>query len=57
MFIVSATIVDMVGDSPWYYLACKCNRSVTLMSNVYFCDNCRVPILQVCPRWVFMVKC
>jgi hypothetical protein len=48
--VVCAEVVGVVDGSDWWYLACKCHRSVLADSGSYFCSPCDRHVFQVVPR-------
>ncbi|KAJ1405253.1 hypothetical protein SESBI_26017 [Sesbania bispinosa] len=40
IFIVLASVVNILGNGQWWYEACKCNRVVTMEGDMYYCPSC-----------------
>lgn len=50
IYVVFATVVDVVAGMPWWYTACLCSKAVFPDSNLYFCEKCYKHVMKVTPR-------
>ncbi|XP_057418467.1 uncharacterized protein LOC130712666 [Lotus japonicus] len=54
--IVIATISDVDESGSWYYIACKCNKSVSEDSDQYFCANCNRHVVKASVTSRFCIR-
>ncbi|XP_057418202.1 uncharacterized protein LOC130712383 [Lotus japonicus] len=54
--IVIATISDIEESGSWYYMACKCNKSVSEDSELYFCANCNRHVVRASVTSRFCIR-
>ncbi|KAJ1404934.1 hypothetical protein SESBI_26229 [Sesbania bispinosa] len=50
-FIILATIDEVLQDSLWWYMACKCMKAVSYDDNVPYCEDCDVYVYDSTPRY------
>ncbi|KAJ1383634.1 hypothetical protein SESBI_43231 [Sesbania bispinosa] len=51
-FICLGTVEGIVKDDHWWYMACKCHKSVNLNdSGTYYCSGCVAFVSDVTPRY------
>ncbi|WJX38032.1 hypothetical protein P8452_25732 [Trifolium repens] len=54
IYVVSASVVDLVDPEEWWYPGCRCHRSLTADSGAYYCKYCVKHVFKMVPR--FRVK-
>ncbi|XP_057444231.1 uncharacterized protein LOC130736412 [Lotus japonicus] len=54
--IFIATISDIEESGSWYYIACKCNKSVSEDSELYFCANCNRHVVRASVTSRFCIR-
>ncbi|WJX62991.1 hypothetical protein P8452_47925 [Trifolium repens] len=54
IYVVSASVVDLVDPEEWWYPSCRCHRSLTADSGAYYCKFCVKHVFKMVPR--FRVK-
>jgi hypothetical protein len=52
VYVVSATVVDLVDAEEWWYPGCRCHRSLTSDSGAYYCKFCVKHVFKMVPRFV-----
>ncbi|KAJ1440451.1 hypothetical protein SESBI_02024 [Sesbania bispinosa] len=55
-FIVLATIIAVLNDTQWWYLACKCNRVVSVDGENYYCSFCESNVNEITKRYKLKVE-
>jgi hypothetical protein len=49
-FVVFATVEGLVEGQDWWYLECRCHRSVTHDSGAYYCKGCVKHVFHMVAR-------
>ncbi|KAJ1414961.1 hypothetical protein SESBI_18473 [Sesbania bispinosa] len=50
-FIIMATIMEVVHDGHWWYMACSCMRAVNYGRGMPFCDECKTIVYDLTQRY------
>jgi hypothetical protein len=51
IYVVSASVVDLVDPEEWWYPSCRCHRSLTADSGAYYCKFCVKHVFKMVPRF------
>jgi hypothetical protein len=55
IYVVSASVVDLVDPEEWWYPGCRCHRSLTADFGAYYCKFCVKHVFKMVPRFVFLI--
>ncbi|KAJ1409034.1 hypothetical protein SESBI_23056 [Sesbania bispinosa] len=55
LFIILATITDVVNEGFWWYTTCSCLRAVNFGKGFPYCDECKKIVWDMTPRYKFKV--
>ncbi|KAJ1421435.1 Nucleic acid-binding, OB-fold [Sesbania bispinosa] len=54
-FIIIGTIMEVVHDGQWWYMACSCMRAINYGRGMPFCDECKTIVYDLTPRYKIKV--
>ncbi|KAJ1381986.1 hypothetical protein SESBI_44641 [Sesbania bispinosa] len=55
LFVIMATIDEVVQERFWWYMSCACMRSVSYDDDAHFCEYCGNYVYELTPRYKLKV--
>ncbi|KAJ1383837.1 hypothetical protein SESBI_43046, partial [Sesbania bispinosa] len=54
-FVVLGTIIEIIQESSWWYMACTCMRAASYEPGFPYCDDCKTVLFELTPRYKLKV--